>query len=168
MYPGVPQIFPGRRERRRAGDPFGQTEVGEEGAQVVALVALEQHVGRFDVAVHKPLGVHRVKRVGYRGKQGHRFRGRQAAAALPQIRLEVKAVDQAHGKEQSGVWSLPDVIHREDVRMVYCRRRACLAAKARTPLGVCAQIWFDQLQCDAPVQGKLDGLVEFTHAAACA
>src|SRR5260370_14768456 len=86
---------------------------------------------------------------------------------LPQIRLEVMAIDQAHCKEQSAVvWSLPNLIHREDVRVIYRCRRACLAAKARAPLRVCAQIGRNHLECDTPVQGELASLVEFPHAAA--
>ncbi len=101
---------------------MGNAEVDQIGEVVFA----DQHVGRFDVAVHQSRHVCRVQRRSDLLDDPHR----PGAVQRPIIEqgLQVAAVDQPHRHVQPPV-DLANVMNRHDVRIVEARSGAGFAAE---------------------------------------
>jgi hypothetical protein len=61
---------------------------------------------------------------------------------------------------------LPEVVNGDDVRMVQCRERLCLAREAFGKLGIAHALRREEFQRDEAVQSFLPRLVNHAHAAA--
>ena len=87
----------------------------------------------------------------------------QRAAALDEL-LQVLAVDELEDDELLAVL-LAAVDHRDDVRMRELCDRARLAPEALDVLRVAAVLLVQDLQCDVPLEQRVEGAVDGRHAA---
>ena len=143
---------------------LGEAEVGEErrGA-VVRQAALDDHVGRLDVAMNQAGGVHCVESVGDLGDhlggvlRCERPVGRDQAA-------EVAAGHVAHRHIEQTV-SLPGSEDGDHSRVLDRGGRQRLGAKASSEALLSGQLGPDHLERDEPVEPQLPGQVDDPHAA---
>ena len=134
----------------RANDP----EVGHLGEAF----AVQEHVLRLDVAVDEPLGVReRECSTDLEPELEHAPDG-ERPAALDEL-LQVLAVDELEDDELLAVL-LAAVDHGDDVRMRELCDRARLAPEALDVLRVAAVLLVQDLQCDIPLEQRVERAVE--------
>ena len=83
--------------------------------------------------------------------------------ALSQARAQRPAVEQFRHHERHAEVR-PDVVHRDDVRMVQARRRAGFLSEASQPVRVAHVARRQDLQRDVAVQARVVRPVHLTHA----
>lgn len=143
----------GAGEPRRVGEA-GDAEVGEERVQLAAGLA-EQHVGRLEVAVDDAVGVAGGERVGdLRGQQAGGDRGERSV--LPQVAVEVGAVDQVHDEGEQ-VALHDEVADPDDVRVGEAEQDGTLAQEAHHDVRVARQLLLEDLDGDGLPGAAGDG-----------
>ena len=158
-----PQPAPGRRQRGGALGQAREPEVGQQRAQLAA-AALEQDVGRLDVAVHEPGLVRGLQRVG---DQRHDAGGdlRRQRAADPQLAAEVRPAHEPH-RHVGQVVDDAGLVDRDHARVIERRGRARLAPEALAEAGIDGAVGGDHLQRHVPLQPEVHGVVHHAHPAA--
>ena len=116
---------------------------------IVVALQIEQDVARLDVAVHEAVLVGRVERLGELA--GDLVARSGSAARLQQQRLQVDAVDEAHGDEQAPV-DLARFVDRDDVGMVQARRQPRLSQQPLAKALVLREALGQDLQRDGASQ----------------
>ena len=150
-----------REAQQRDVIVLGQAEVGD----LHRAVAREQQVGRLDVAVDDAMLVRVVQRIADLGQYpGGEFR-RELALARNHSR-QIRAVHEFHHDVEEST-RFARLEHAHDARVRELRHRQCLLPEARGEAGidVLHQLRWENLDCDGPVQGKLDGLEYRAHPA---
>ena len=128
------------------------------------MLAVEQDVGRLDVAVHEPDGMRGVERGADLEADRRDPRGRDPALAGQQA-LEVDPGHVAHDEVEMAAL-LAGRVDRDDVRMVDRGRHARLALEALTEARIARPLGGDQLDGDGPAERQLGRAVDDAHAAA--
>ena len=129
MYSGVPVttpvlVTPGRVDLAR------DAEVGDVGVPA-GLVALDEDVGRLDVAMHQPLAMRGVERVGHVADDGDALLARHLLATA----RERLALDELQRDERQLVRQLADAVDLAHVGVLDARLRARLVDQPRRLLG---------------------------------
>ena len=138
---------------------LGEAEVGE-----VGVLAVEQDVGRLDVAVHEPDGVRGVER-GADLEADRRDPGGRDHALAGQQALQVGPVHVAHDEVEVPAL-LARRVDRDHVRVVDRRGDARLALEALAEPGIARPLGGDQLDGDGPAERQLGRAVDDAHATA--
>ena len=142
------------------GHALRETEVREV-AVLPAILPVDQHVRRLDVAMDEPAPVRRVERVG--DLPAERDDPRRLEHPLrPQERPEVRPVDVAHRDEQAAV-DLTGLVDRDHVRMVERRREPRLAKQPLAEALVVGELGGEELERDRPVEAGVAGAVDLAH-----
>jgi hypothetical protein len=149
-----------RGHRRARVQALDEAEVG----QVRVVGAVEQDVGRLDVAVHEPARVRGVQRRGDLGDDRGGALGRQPALGAHD-RPQVGPVDVAHDDVEDPVL-LAGREDRDDVRMLDRRGGLGLAHEAVAERRVDRQRGRDRLEGHDAVERQLHGAVDDPHPAA--
>ena len=140
-------------------EPLGQAEVGDLGRAV----AVEQDVGRLQVAMHDA-GL--VRRVHGPGERRHQLGRRAAGLGRPLEAVgEAPPFEQLERDEGAAV-GLAEVVDLDDVGMAEPGDGLGLDQEPLAMLGVGVLAVADHLQRDDPVQRAVPGLVDDAHAAA--
>ncbi len=127
------------------------------------MTAVDEDVGRLDVAVDEPGDVRGVEGGGDLAADVEHPVGAEAAL-LAQDRGEVRPGDVLHGDVEQAV-DLARVVDRDDVGMRERGGDARLAQEALAEVRVVGQIGRDDLQRGAAAQGLVLGQVDDAHAA---
>ncbi len=119
-----------------------------------------EDVGRLDVAVHYPLGVRRIQRVGNLNREIDR--GVDVERPVSDPLVQPAALEQFH-RDEPPPFPFPDVVDRADVRVVQRRGRARLAQVPIDRAGVPGAGLEHELQRDVTVEARVLGLPDDTH-----
>jgi hypothetical protein len=133
---------------------LGKPKVGEKGA----VVLVDEDVARFHVAMHEPLRVCRVERLGDRREDAKRSVRLQPSVALENV-AEVAPGDETHGEIQLAL-CLARAVDRDDSRVLDSGSRSRLAQEALTEAIVAAQLRREQLERDRTVELLVHGQVD--------
>jgi hypothetical protein len=150
---------------RGAGErPAGARELGDaEIAEVGLAVAVEEDVGRLEIAVDDALGVGGVQRLADAGQDLGRFgRGQGAGADAPHQR---SAAHVAHHQERLAVL-LAEIVDRDDRRVLERGDGAGLALEAGAERGIVEQFARQDLDRHFAVEVRVVAEVDGGHAAA--
>ena len=141
------------------GDRAGEAEVGHLHLSGRA----DQHVLRFDVAVHDAGAVRCGQPVDHRVQQAERFVDGQRSASTDQLAQRL-AEHQLH--RQEGVVAVrPLVGDRHDVRVGQARRGVCLAAEPRDECVVAGQVGAHHLERDVAFEAQVGRDEHRAHSA---
>ncbi len=151
-HPGLGQML--------VGDRCGDAEIDEVGE----IVAGEQDVLGFDVAVHHPGGVGGIQGRGDLTHDGHRPGRRQGAATLQQ-RADIGALDHPHVDEQLAV-DFAVVVDGHHVGFLQPPGGVGLALHPLAKHGILGYLCRHQLERHHPVLDRVVGLVDLAHPAA--
>ena len=110
---------------------------------------IDQQILRLDVAMHDAVIMRALQSLTHRRHDAQRFLWRQLLG-LKQL-TQVHAIHELHDEEVEAA-SLPEVMHRDDVRMVQCRERMSFLLKPCRELRIVRAFRCEQLQCDETVQ----------------
>ncbi len=157
-------VFPGSHR----GAQLGQLLVGggagdAEVDQVGKILAGNQDVLRFHIAMHHARGVGRVQRGGNLGDDRYRAWRGQGAEALEDA-VQVGALDQAHLQEHLPV-DFAVVVDRHHVGFLQPAGDAGFALHALPKHRIAAEGFRHQLDRDGPLFDGVLGLVDFAHPA---
>ena len=147
------------RDLRLRPQVLHQPEVGQQ-----RVLALQQDVRRFDVAVHDPGAVRGVERLRDLGDDRRRHVRFQPSPDVQQPR-EVGALDEAHRHVEQPVL-LAGVVDRHDVRVLDRRRGAELALEAAAELLVLGELGRDHLQRHLAIERDVARAIDDSHPAA--
>ena len=140
-------------------EPLGQAEVGDLGDAV----AVEQDVGRLEVAMHDA-GL--VRRVHGRGERGHQL-GRRAARLGRPLEAVGEAPPFEHlERDEGAAVGLADIVDLDDVGMAEPGDGLGLDQEPLAMLGAGRACRRGSSSGDDPVQLAVPGLVDDPHAAA--
>ena len=128
-----------------------------------AVAALDDHVGRLDVAMNQARGMHRVEPVGDLGDQLGGVLRRERPVGRDQA-PEVAAGHIAHRHVEQTV-PLPGSEDGDHSRVLDRGGRQRLGAKASPEALLPGQLGPDHLERDEPVEPQLPGQVDDPHAA---
>ena len=122
----------------------------------------DHDVGRLEVPVKNAGGVCGCQRV--RDLNGVAERGADTQPAAANQMSERGARDVLHRDEVDAV-GLPDLINRDDVRMIQGGSGSGLLNEALTSLSIDRAIRLEQLDRDGPAEARIDGAVDDAHPA---
>ncbi len=124
---------------------------------------VEQQVLRLDVAMHDAVLVRVLQRLADRRHDGQRLLRREAARLhrLPQIH----AIHELHEQVVKPA-RLPEIVDRDDVRMIERRERLGLVRETFGKLRIGHPLRREQLQRDQAAQRLLPRLIDHAHPAA--
>ncbi|VAZ61942.1 hypothetical protein LAUMK7_04387 [Mycobacterium kansasii] len=158
-------VFPGAHRGAQLGELFVGGGAGDaEVDQVGEVVAGDQDVLRFDVAVHHAGGVRGVEGGGDLGDDGHRSRRGQRAEALKDV-VQVGALDEAHLQVHLPV-DFAVVVDGYHVGFLQPAGDARFTLHPLPKHRVLTECFRHQLDRDRPLFDRVFGLVDFAHPAA--
>ena len=122
--------------------------------------ARDEHVPRFEVAVHDPLFVRRGQALGDLDADLDGLPGRQAAA---HEKLAQRLAFKQLGDEERRALVRPDVVDRQNVRVVESACRLRFHLKTPKPVGVGCKLPGQNLDRDVTLEARVTGLVDLAH-----
>ena len=156
----------GRRDRRVGigGRGPAPRESGDTEVEHLHVAVGPQHqVVGLDVAMHDRCGMSRRKRRRRLYRDVEDFAQVQRAARDPLAQR--LALDELRDEESRAV-VIAGFMDGEDVRMVEGRGGARFMQEAAHPLRIAGKLGAQHFQRDRPAEGRIDGLVNLSHAAA--
>ena len=154
-------VLHGADERRTGIEVLaaeGESEIDDKGVAG----GVEQEVGGLDVAMHEPMAVGRVERLGSLGRDVHNLAARQPA--LLQACPQVHPFDEAHHQVVLPFVRAADVMHRQDAGMFEAGQDARFVEKGIDGRVGGEEVAVHDLDGDAPPQ--FDVVAEIDRAAA--
>ena len=157
-------VFPGAHRGAELGEFLVGGGAGDaEVDQVGEIIAGDQDVGRFDVAVHDPGGVRGVESRGDLGDDGHRARRGQRAKPVEHA-VQVGALDEVHLHEHLPI-DFAVVVDGHHMGFLQTARGARLAPHPLAKDGVPAELRGHHLDRDRPLFDGVLSLVDLAHPA---
>ncbi len=157
-----PHVHPARGQPTTLVVALGQPEVGQVNV-LFGVLAADEHVARLDVAVDQPACVSGIEGARNLADQSRGVR-RPESPGAPSKLPKVGPVHEPHRDEHDAP-VLPDLVDRDDVRMLDLRGYGRLLLEPRAEGFVARQLGGDDLESDHPIRPGLTGSKHETHPA---